>query len=149
MISEKSPDRVVYVSSTLSSLRIMGSILTERGIDQYRLVLFGNYPWNKVEVDWGERGAWMTYEQRRGSGEVLGKVVDIKDSRIKGAAGWPEAVRLFDPAAREYLFDAGDEAKPGNQAVAGDEADPGAGANTQLDRSTAGRPRVAGFVQET
>lgn len=106
MIKQKSPDRVVYISSTRDGLIIMGRMLKDRGIHDHDLVLFGDYPWNKVEVDWGQPGAWMTYEQRQESGEALGKAVDTGDNGLKAVRSWIEVVELFDPEHKDFMFDA-------------------------------------------
>jgi hypothetical protein len=86
---------VTFISPSLRHIEVIGPMLRERGIEM-RPILFGDYAWNQIKVDWSEPGAWMTYEERIASGAKLGDKYDL--AGVERAKGWSDVVELLQGA---------------------------------------------------
>ena len=63
-----------------------------------RPILFGDYAWNTVKVDWAEPGAWMTHGERVKSGARLGDRYEVPG--VERAKDWSDVVALFEYSER-------------------------------------------------
>lgn len=63
-----------------------------------RPILFGDYAWNTVKVDWAEPGAWMTHGERVKSGARLGDRYEVPG--VERAKDWSDVVALLEHSER-------------------------------------------------